>query len=245
MACCTTISPLNSSQKRRTSAMFDFPHSAKRRRPLSSNNLTNSSTTTTTTSTMFTTTTSLLNSNKQVIIDASDERKQSPFQALAYSPMYGTMSDATHDNSNENQFKSDLMERIRHEAKRLIRRRQMGVSSVNMVGTNVENSSSESSLTSCEPQSPSSSNPDTNNNSDTMKNSKLKSILSHNDVPLFSMNQVNSLCDKMLKEREQYIREQYDKILAQKLNEQYDAFVKFTHEQIQRRFETSQCTYVS
>ena len=235
MACCTTISPLNSSQKRRTSGMFDFPHSAKRRRPLSSNNLANSST-------MFTTTTSLLNSNKPVIIDASEDKKQSPFQALPYSPMSGMMSEA---DSSENQYKTELMERIRHEAKRLIRRRQMGVSSMVMVDNNVENSSSESSLASEPPLSP--SNLDTNNNTGNNKNSKLssKSLLTHNDVPLFSMNQVNSICDKMIKEREQFIREQYDKILAQKLNEQYDAFVKFTHEQIQRRFETSACSYVS
>lgn len=59
------------------------------------------------------------------------------------------------------------------------------------------------------------------------------------------MNQVNQICERMLKEREQSIREQYDKILTQKLSEQYDAFVKFTHEQIQRRFEGSQCSYVS
>ncbi len=49
----------------------------------------------------------------------------------------------------------------------------------------------------------------------------------------------------MLRERELAIREQYDKILSQKMNEQYDTFVKFTHEQIQRRFESSQCSYVS
>lgn len=59
------------------------------------------------------------------------------------------------------------------------------------------------------------------------------------------MNQVNMICERMLKERELHLREQYDKILTQKLSEQYDAFVKFTHEQIQRRFENSQCSYVS
>lgn len=59
------------------------------------------------------------------------------------------------------------------------------------------------------------------------------------------MNQVNQICERMLKERETALREQYDKILAQKLSEQYDAFVKFTHEQIQRKFESSQCSYVS
>jgi len=214
MACCTTISPLNSSQKRRTSAMFDFPHSAKRRRPLSSANPS---------STMLTTTTSLLNSNKQVLIE-SEEKKPSPFQSLLSSPM---------DDSSESQVKSELMERIRHEAKRLIRRRQLGVSSLNML--NVETSASDSNL-SIEPVSP---------GTEAKSSNKIKCLLAHNDVPLFSMNQVNLICDKMIKEREQFIREQYDKILAEKLNEQYDAFVKFTHEQIKRRFETSQCSYVS
>lgn len=221
MACCTTISPLNSSQKRRTSALFDFPHSAKRRRPLSSSNLT---------STMLTTTTSVLNSNKQVMIESA-EKKQSPFESLPFSPT-GTM---TSDDSNENQTKNELMDRIRHEAKRLIRRRQMGVSSFNML--NVETSASDSSLSN-EPVSPVDSSTDS-------KSMRIKSLLSHNDVPLFTLNQVNFLCDKMIREREQYIREQYDKILTEKLSEQYDAFVKFTHEQIQRRFETSQCSYVS
>lgn len=62
---------------------------------------------------------------------------------------------------------------------------------------------------------------------------------------MFTMSQVNAICEKMVKEREAVIREQYDKILTQKLSEQYDAFVKFTHEQIQRRFENSHCSYVS
>jgi hypothetical protein len=75
--------------------------------------------------------------------------------------------------------------------------------------------------------------------------SKTASFKSHNDMPLFSMNQVNQICAGMIREREQVIREQYDKILADKLSEQYDSFVKFTHEQIQRRFENSQCSYVS
>lgn len=221
MACCTTISPLNSSQKRRTSALFDFPHSAKRRRPLSSSNLTSS---------MLTTTTNVLNSNKKVMIETT-EKKLSPFQSLPYSPMSVMAS----DDSDEKQTKNELMERIRHEAKRLIRRRQMGVSSFNML--NFETSASDSSLSN-EPVSPVDSTTDS-------KNTTVKSLLSHNDVPLFSMNQVNFLCDKMIREREQFIREQYDKILTEKLSEQYDAFVKFTHEQIQRRFETSQCSYVS
>lgn len=43
----------------------------------------------------------------------------------------------------------------------------------------------------------------------------------------------------MLKEQETQIREEYDQILHIKLSEQYDAFVKFTYDQIQKRFESA------
>ncbi|CAG5109186.1 Similar to akirin: Akirin (Drosophila melanogaster) [Cotesia congregata] len=43
----------------------------------------------------------------------------------------------------------------------------------------------------------------------------------------------------MLKEQETQIREEYDQILTMKLSEQYDAFVKFTYDQIQKRFESA------
>lgn len=43
----------------------------------------------------------------------------------------------------------------------------------------------------------------------------------------------------MLKEQETQIREEYDQILNMKLSEQYDAFVKFTYDQIQKRFESA------
>lgn len=43
----------------------------------------------------------------------------------------------------------------------------------------------------------------------------------------------------MLKERENQIREEYDRVLNTKLSEQYDAFVKFTYDQIQKRFEAA------
>ena len=43
----------------------------------------------------------------------------------------------------------------------------------------------------------------------------------------------------MLKERETEIREEYDRVLTLKLAEQYDAFVKFTHDQLQKRFEAN------
>lgn len=47
------------------------------------------------------------------------------------------------------------------------------------------------------------------------------------------------ICERMLKEREEKLREQYDAVLNTKLAEQYDAFVKFTYDQIQRRYEAA------
>lgn len=51
--------------------------------------------------------------------------------------------------------------------------------------------------------------------------------------------QVGMICERMLKERESQIREEYDRVLNTKLSEQYDAFVKFTYDQIQKRFEAT------
>ncbi|XP_068609585.1 akirin-2 isoform X2 [Brachionichthys hirsutus] len=59
------------------------------------------------------------------------------------------------------------------------------------------------------------------------------------EQPLFSLRQVGMICERLLKEREDKIREEYDEILTTKLAEQYDAFVKFTHDQLMRRFDVS------
>lgn len=40
----------------------------------------------------------------------------------------------------------------------------------------------------------------------------------------------------MLREREEELRQHYDRVLNDKLAEQYDAFVRFTQDQIHRRF---------
>ncbi|XP_043270023.1 akirin-2 isoform X2 [Venturia canescens] len=57
--------------------------------------------------------------------------------------------------------------------------------------------------------------------------------------PLFTFRQVGLICERMLKEQETQIREEYDQILHTKLSEQYDTFVKFTYDQIQKRFESA------
>lgn len=126
------------------------------------------------------------------------------------------------------------MARIRHEAKRLIKRKQITLSTSPTTTTSV--SASFSLVEPVQATSPVATAAATSN--------KLSSN-SVNDLPIFSMNQVNAICERMIGERETAIREEYDKILAQKMSEQYDAFVKFTHEQIQRRFASSQCSYVS
>ena len=231
-----------------------MPRSAKQRRSLA-NTLVKTSphlTSSSQSSTMFTTTSSL--QNKSIFIETdSDKSKTSVFQTnSSYSPLNSLRNqvcnksiefqlwincynyfilkdiDAT-GNSDENQFKNELMERIRHEAKRLIKRKQLTISPTTT--TNLETLSTSCTDLTDSPKSP--------------ESTTKKNLLSHNDMPIFSMNQVNTICERMLGERETAIREQYDKILSQKMNEQYDAFVKFTHEQIQRRFESSQCSYVS
>lgn len=65
------------------------------------------------------------------------------------------------------------------------------------------------------------------------------------DQPLFTLKQVILICERMLKEQESRVREEYDKVLTCKLAEQYDAFVKFNQDQIQRRFSSSSMSYVS
>lgn len=52
------------------------------------------------------------------------------------------------------------------------------------------------------------------------------------------------ICERMLREKESEIRQEYDNVLSQKLAEQYDAFVKFTYDQIQRNYQAApSCKY--
>ncbi|XP_022082024.1 akirin-2-like [Acanthaster planci] len=65
------------------------------------------------------------------------------------------------------------------------------------------------------------------------------------DQPMFTLKQVIIICERMLKEQEARIREDYDKVLSCKLAEQYDAFVKFNQDQLHRRFRDTTASYVS
>lgn len=65
------------------------------------------------------------------------------------------------------------------------------------------------------------------------------------DQPALTIKQVVSLCERLWKEREEKLREEYDTVLTDRLAEQYDSFLKFTQDQIMRKYEQSSCSYVS
>ncbi|KAM4873460.1 akirin-1 [Thomomys bottae] len=65
------------------------------------------------------------------------------------------------------------------------------------------------------------------------------------DQPTFTLRQVGIICERLLKDYEEKIREEYEQILNTKLAEQYESFVKFTHDQIMRRYGTRPTSYVS
>lgn len=115
-----------------------------------------------------------------------------------------------------------MAQNITEEIKRLHRRKQLTFNTGNMERMQ----DSESSGSEMGPDSP--RRPDSP-----------PSMVKHPEKALFTFKQVQMICERMLKEREDALREQYDAVLTNKLAEQYDAFVKFTYDQIQRRYEAA------
>lgn len=113
-----------------------------------------------------------------------------------------------------------MAQNIRDEIKRLHRRKQLPFSSAAIERMQ----DSESSGSEMGPDSP--RRPDSP-----------PSIVRNPEKALFTFKQVQLICERMLKEREEELREKYDAVLTTKLAEQYDAFVKFTYDQIQKRYE--------
>lgn len=62
---------------------------------------------------------------------------------------------------------------------------------------------------------------------------------------LFSMEQVRDIVRRAVDEKERTLREQYERILQQKLQEQYQAFAKFNEDYISRSLKSSDLAYVS
>lgn len=64
-------------------------------------------------------------------------------------------------------------------------------------------------------------------------------LLKNPEMAVFTFKQVQMICERMIKDREQSLIEQYDAVLNTKLAEQYDAFIKFTYDQIQSRIDAA------
>jgi len=114
-----------------------------------------------------------------------------------------------------------MAENIREEIRRLNRRKQLSFGSSHAVEQMQDSESSGSEMGAESPRRP---------DTPPAKNP---------EMALFTFKQVQMICERMLKEREEKLREQYDAVLNTKLAEQYDAFVKFTYDQIQRRYEAA------
>jgi len=141
---------------------------------------------------------------------------QSPSGRFAKEPQPSAFTEA-----NLSKMSPDKMaQNIRDEIKRLHRRKQLPFSAAAMERMQ----DSESSGSEMGPESP--RRPDSP-----------PSVVP--EKALFTFKQVQLICERMLKEREDELREKYDSVLTTKLAEQYDAFVKFTYDQIQKRYEAA------
>ncbi|CAH2075592.1 unnamed protein product, partial [Iphiclides podalirius] len=58
---------------------------------------------------------------------------------------------------------------------------------------------------------------------------------------LFTFKQVRMFCERMLREQEAALRAEYESALSNKLAEQYEAFVRFNLDQVQRRPPPATC----
>lgn len=140
----------------------------------------------------------------------------------------------------------ELYNRIRSEWKRLKRRRQLKFS--------------KDAFRHCSDihrgESPNAGSSSGSDNDDCGRNSPPRSSVFHvsrdksaatvesTKGALFTLEQVVTICNKLLVDRDNTLREEYDRALTEKLAEQYDAFVKFTHDQIQSRLSHN-ASYVS
>ncbi|CAB3242883.1 unnamed protein product [Arctia plantaginis] len=58
---------------------------------------------------------------------------------------------------------------------------------------------------------------------------------------LFTFKQVRMICERMLRDQEVALRTEYESALSTKLAEQYEAFVRFNLDQVQRRPPPATC----
>lgn len=65
------------------------------------------------------------------------------------------------------------------------------------------------------------------------------------DDGLISTRQLQQTCSRLLLEFESQIRSEYDRILSEKLSEQYEAFVKYTQDHLRNTKTSHSMSYVS
>lgn len=68
---------------------------------------------------------------------------------------------------------------------------------------------------------------------------------SQQDRPVLTIRQTEIICEKLIKAREQKLREEYDRILMSKLAEQYETFVKYAHDHLEKPNPQHQASYLS
>jgi len=137
---------------------------------------------------------------------------------------------------------AEIAENLRNEMKRLKKRRQFPASPSSMGGRSPPSSSSMGF-----PLSPSSAPSSPEPMVEAMEGTSAgPSTGGSKEKPIFTLKQMTMIAERMCKERVEQVRLEYDQILQQKLSEQYDAFVKFIDQQIQKRFSESQpASYLS
>ena len=62
--------------------------------------------------------------------------------------------------------------------------------------------------------------------------------------PTFTLEQVKAIVQRAVEERDAQLREEYDAILAAKLNEQFENFTRFNLDYIHRQLKQSAFSYV-
>ena len=58
------------------------------------------------------------------------------------------------------------------------------------------------------------------------------SSLPSDDTPMFTHTQTAQMCARLLREQDKSIREQYEQLLTTKLNEQYEQFIRYSHDSV-------------
>jgi hypothetical protein len=58
------------------------------------------------------------------------------------------------------------------------------------------------------------------------------SSLPSDDTPMFTHIQTAQMCARLLREQDKSIREQYEQLLTTKLNEQYEQFIRYSHDSV-------------